>query len=209
MIDLVADKASYRLPAPEATGEGAESFYTLVSGDGEDAALSVDFDGVKQTVVLATGKRTEGKAAPLYRLKPRKDRTASCTTDSKFKSVDHALAAARLQPQHHPDRHHPLRRRQVGRRRQDLARGHAQHDVAPLRPALRRPQVGRDLRRDLDRLDVHPRQGQAGEGDRGQGADLLPGPGAGRVREGLPPHLRRAREVPGHAADGPDLRAWR
>lgn len=91
VIDLVADKASYRLPAPEASGEGAESFYALVSGDGEDASLSVDFDGVKQTVVLATGKRTEDKAAPLYKLKPRKNRTSSCTTDSRFKlSITHS-----------------------------------------------------------------------------------------------------------------------
>ena len=91
VIDLVADKASYRLPAPEPTGEGAESFYALVSGDGEDASLSVDFDGVKQTVELATGEREEGKAAPLYKLKPRKDRIASCTTDSKFKlSITHS-----------------------------------------------------------------------------------------------------------------------
>lgn len=93
VIDLVADKATYRLPAPKATGEGAESFYALVAGDAEDASLSVDFDGVTQTVDLATGDRVEGAATPLYKLKPRKDRTASCTTDSKFKL---SIARSRL-----------------------------------------------------------------------------------------------------------------
>jgi hypothetical protein len=86
-IDLVADGASYRLPSPESTGEGAESFYVLVTGDEDDAneaELSVDFDGITQTVGLASGERDEGRAAPLYDLKPRKESTASCTNDAEF-----------------------------------------------------------------------------------------------------------------------------
>ncbi len=84
VVDLVADKASYRIPAPQPSGIGADSFYVLVSGDGKDASLQVEFDGVTQTVALATGKREEGRAAALYDLKPRRERTAACTTDSKF-----------------------------------------------------------------------------------------------------------------------------
>ncbi|HWJ09245.1 MAG TPA: hypothetical protein VNS46_07695 [Nocardioides sp.] len=84
VVDLVADRASYRIPAPEPTGSGADSFYVLVEGDGEDASLSVDFDGVSQSVDLATGKRDAGAAAGLYDLKPRRERTSSCTADSEF-----------------------------------------------------------------------------------------------------------------------------
>lgn len=87
VIDLIAEGAKYRLPSPESTGEGAESFYVLVSGDEEDAkaaSLSVAFDDVTQTVDLATGDREAGRAAPLYELKPRKERTASCTTQAEF-----------------------------------------------------------------------------------------------------------------------------
>lgn len=83
-IDLVADKASYRIPAPETSGRGAESFYVLVSGDGEDASLSVDFDGVTQTVVLATGERDEGRAAALYDLRTPSSTTTSCAAATKF-----------------------------------------------------------------------------------------------------------------------------
>lgn len=84
VIDLVADKATYRIPAPEPSGEGADSFYVLVEGDGADASLKVDFDGVSQSVDLASGDRDEGAAAGLYDLKPRRERTASCTADSEF-----------------------------------------------------------------------------------------------------------------------------
>lgn len=84
VVDLVADRATYRIPAPEPSGEGSDSFYVLVEGDGEDASLKVDFDGVSQSVDLATGDRDEGAAAGLYDLKPRRERTASCTADSEF-----------------------------------------------------------------------------------------------------------------------------
>lgn len=84
VVDLVADKATYRIPAPEPSGSGADSFYVLVAGDGKDASLEVDFDGVTQSVDLATGDRDEGAAAGLYDLKPRRERTASCTADSEF-----------------------------------------------------------------------------------------------------------------------------
>ncbi|WP_157537137.1 hypothetical protein [Nocardioides sp. Root190] len=87
VIDLVADGAKYRLPSPESTGEGAESFYVLVTGDladAKEATLSVEFDDVIQTVDLATGDREAGLAAPLYELKPRKERTASCTNQAEF-----------------------------------------------------------------------------------------------------------------------------
>lgn len=84
VVDLLAAGAKYRLAAPESTGEGAESFYVLVTGDGKDAQLAVDFDGVTQTVELATGKRDEGRAAPLYDLKPSKERTRSCSAGATF-----------------------------------------------------------------------------------------------------------------------------
>ena len=84
VTDLVADGATYRIPAPEPSGTGADSFYVLVAGDGKDASLKVEFDGVSQSVELATGDRDEGAAAGLYDVKPRRERTASCTADSEF-----------------------------------------------------------------------------------------------------------------------------
>lgn len=84
VIDLVADRASYRIPSPETSGEGAESFYVLVSGSGEDASLAVEYDGVSQSVDLATGERDEGDAAALYDLKRTKVRTRSCTNRGEF-----------------------------------------------------------------------------------------------------------------------------
>ncbi|WP_435770222.1 hypothetical protein [Nocardioides sp. SYSU DS0651] len=84
VIDLVSRGASYRLPAPEASGSGSESFYVLVDGRGEDASLEVEFDGVTQTVDLRTGKREADRAKPLYRLKPRSERTRACTPFATF-----------------------------------------------------------------------------------------------------------------------------
>lgn len=83
-ITLVADGASYRLPAPRETGEGSASFYVLVSGSAKDPSLAVDFEGVKQTVNLTTGERDTGAAEPLYDLKPPKDKARSCTKDATF-----------------------------------------------------------------------------------------------------------------------------
>lgn len=78
-IDLVADGASYRLPAPLESGEGSTSFYVLVSGSAKEPSLSVDFDGVTQTVDLMTGDRDTGDAAALYKLKRPKSKPRSCT----------------------------------------------------------------------------------------------------------------------------------
>lgn len=83
-ITLVADGASYRLPAPRETGEGSASFYVLVSGSAKEPSLAVDFDGVKQTVDLTTGERDAGLAEPLYDLKPPKDKARACTKDATF-----------------------------------------------------------------------------------------------------------------------------
>lgn len=84
-IDLVADQASYRLPPPDETGEGAESFYVLVAGQAEDLQLEVGLSGVVQTVALRTGEREEGAAAAIYDLKPRSTKTRDCTSDAKVR----------------------------------------------------------------------------------------------------------------------------
>ncbi len=84
VVELVADGATYRLPSPDATGEGSKSFYVLVSGKGADPKLQVDFDGVVQSVDLTTGERDAGRAEALYDLEPRKERNRSCATDAEF-----------------------------------------------------------------------------------------------------------------------------
>lgn len=78
VIDLVADGASYRLPAPEASGEGAESFYVLVSGKGAQPRLDVDFDGVTQQADLSSGEVDAGRAKPLYDLAKPKTKQFPC-----------------------------------------------------------------------------------------------------------------------------------
>ncbi|MFD0807118.1 hypothetical protein ACFQ0K_13565 [Nocardioides caeni] len=84
VFDLVADGANYRLPPPNPTGVGSESFYVVVNGAGESPSLNVDFDGVTQTLDLTTGQRDPGLAKPLYKLKSRNDRTQSCASDVTF-----------------------------------------------------------------------------------------------------------------------------
>lgn len=84
VVDLVADGASYRLPPPNPSGVGSESFYVLVNGSGEDPSLTVDFDGVAQTVDLTSGDRDPGRAKPLYRLGPRAGRSQACARDVTY-----------------------------------------------------------------------------------------------------------------------------
>lgn len=84
-VDLKVDGASYRLPAPDQTGEGASSFYVLVSGNTDTPSLEIDFDGATQTLDLATGERDEGAASALYDLKPTARKTRSCTEQAVFK----------------------------------------------------------------------------------------------------------------------------
>lgn len=81
---LVTDGADYRLPPPNPSGVDAESFYVVVAGDGEDPTLEVEFDGVTQTLDLATGDRDEGQAAGLYDLKTRTAKTRSCADDVTY-----------------------------------------------------------------------------------------------------------------------------
>jgi hypothetical protein len=84
VIDLVSDSASYRLPPPAEVGESSESFYVLVSGSADDAELSVDYDGVVQTLDLFTGERDEGAAAALYDLEPLGRPIRSCKEAAEF-----------------------------------------------------------------------------------------------------------------------------
>lgn len=91
-IDLVADGASYRLPAPAESGEGSTSFYVLVSGSAKDPSLAVDFDGVKQTVDLTTGDRDTGDAAALYKLKRPKSNPRSCTEGVRYGNKEVVVA---------------------------------------------------------------------------------------------------------------------
>lgn len=66
IVDLVSDGEHYRLAPPELDDEGGESFYVVVEGDAEDRSLEIEFDGVMQTVNLATGNTDAGEAAALY-----------------------------------------------------------------------------------------------------------------------------------------------
>jgi len=93
-IDLVADGASYRLPAPEQTGEGAESFYVLVQGDGDEPRLEVDFDGVTQQVDLTSGEVEAGRAEALYDLPKPRTKRLPCAGDTSYSRA--AVRAARF-----------------------------------------------------------------------------------------------------------------
>jgi len=84
VIDLVADGAPYRIPAPPRSGEGSESFYVLVSGSGRDLRLDVGFDGVTQQVDLATGEVDQGRAAPLYDAAKPRTKRFPCSPDVTF-----------------------------------------------------------------------------------------------------------------------------
>lgn len=84
VIDLVVDGASYRLPAPEQSGEGSESFYVLVSGKGSEPRLDVDFDGVTQQVDLSSGDVESGQAAPLYDVTKPRSKRFPCAPDVEF-----------------------------------------------------------------------------------------------------------------------------
>lgn len=84
VVTLASDGVDYRLPPPDATGVGSDSFYVLVNGDGEAPVLTVDYDGVAQTLDLATGDRDTGAAAALYDVKARTERTQSCAADVTY-----------------------------------------------------------------------------------------------------------------------------
>lgn len=83
-VELRADRAGYRLPAPDSTGQGGESFYVLVSGSGRDLDLAVTYDGVEQSVDLLTGERDPGDAAGLYDLTPATTKTRACEKGADF-----------------------------------------------------------------------------------------------------------------------------
>jgi hypothetical protein len=78
VVDLVVDGASYRIPPPEVSTEGAEAFFVTVSGSGDDPELKVEFDGVTQTADLTTGEVDAGAAAPLYELDPAPTEAVPC-----------------------------------------------------------------------------------------------------------------------------------
>lgn len=84
VVDLVVSGASYRLPAPEQTGQGSESFYVLIDGRGDKPAMSVDFDGVTQTADLSTGDVDKGQAAPLYDLRTPRTKMFPCAANPTF-----------------------------------------------------------------------------------------------------------------------------
>lgn len=84
-VDLVADGTSYRLPSPDSTADRGESFYVLVDGDAEKLSMTVTFEGVTQTVDLAKGKVTSGRARPLYDLTAKRGRRLSC--DGQWESA--------------------------------------------------------------------------------------------------------------------------
>lgn len=83
-VELVSDEAGYQLPPPEATGEGGESFYVLVSGSAKELELSVTYDGVEQSVDLATGERKADDGAPIDELPPVSTKTRNCERGADF-----------------------------------------------------------------------------------------------------------------------------
>lgn len=90
-IDLVSGEEHYRLPPPELEAEGGDSFYVVVHGDAEDRSLEIEFDGVKQSVDLATGRTDEGDAAALYDIDEGSLKKKPCDDEQWF---DTAMVAA-------------------------------------------------------------------------------------------------------------------
>lgn len=89
-VDLATGDDSHRLPPPS-SGNGWRSFYAQVDGEGDDARLQVEFDGVTQTLDLRTGTRRSRRATALYRLPDRLTSTTNCQEAATF---DMARAAA-------------------------------------------------------------------------------------------------------------------
>ncbi|WP_183092555.1 hypothetical protein [Nocardioides stalactiti] len=84
-INLVTETESYRVPPPERDAEGnAESFYVVADGDAEERTLEIEFDGVTQTLDLASGERDEGIAAALYDIEDDQLKKTSCTDEKWF-----------------------------------------------------------------------------------------------------------------------------
>lgn len=83
-IDLVSGSERYRLPPPQREAESGESFYVVVEGDGAERSLEIDFDGVVQSIDLATGRRDKGDAEGLYGIKDAKLKRRTCGEEDWF-----------------------------------------------------------------------------------------------------------------------------
>lgn len=81
LVDLVTDGEHYRLPPPDRSAEGGDSFYVVVDGAAEDRRLELEFDGVTQSVDLTDGEVDEGEAAGLYEIDQDALKKSSCDED--------------------------------------------------------------------------------------------------------------------------------
>ncbi|GAB3855279.1 hypothetical protein GCM10028801_10630 [Nocardioides maradonensis] len=85
-VDVRVGSGSYRLPSPD-PAQGAESFYVLVDSATDHPQLALTFDGVTQTVDLATGKRHVGRARGLYHLSYRTAKDTDCPSPPSWKET--------------------------------------------------------------------------------------------------------------------------
>ncbi len=83
-VSLVSEGEQYRLPPPDQSSESGESFYVVVDGDGEERALEIEFDGVAQTVNMASGKTDKGDASALYDIEDDKLTKKPCDEEKWF-----------------------------------------------------------------------------------------------------------------------------
>jgi len=95
VVTLHSGDAAYHLPMP-VPDQGTESFYVLVKKSTAHPSLSVDFDGVSQSVDLTTGKRRSGRAAGLYGLSLRKPKAKKCNGSFTWSKVARATQTCKL-----------------------------------------------------------------------------------------------------------------
>lgn len=95
VVDLHSGDGSYRLPTPD-PAQGVESFYVLVAKSSDHPSIDLAFDGVKQTVDLATGKRHAGRARGLYKLSHARLRPKKCEGTVKWSELARAAQTCRI-----------------------------------------------------------------------------------------------------------------
>jgi hypothetical protein len=91
MVDLLVDGQPYRIPPPSRTSP-QRSFYVAVPGSPTRLRLTVEYDGVTQTLELGSGELDPGAAAGLYDLDEFDLTSRACRAGEWF---DTTAAAAR------------------------------------------------------------------------------------------------------------------
>jgi hypothetical protein len=90
-VELVADSERFSLTPPD-SGAGKTAQYVAVGGNADDLGLEVTYDGLTQTVDVATGERESGVAERLYDLAGKELRIKDCPIKKWFTDPTRLLA---------------------------------------------------------------------------------------------------------------------